>query len=82
MIDLVAAGAGESPELDLALAWARGGESPAINVLLEMAFQVVGRLKSRVSGESRANSHSGGPGLSELFAVGKHRAPSLNRDRQ
>ena len=55
-----------APELDLSLAWARGGESPAINALLEMAFQVVGRPKSRVSGESRANSHPGGPGLSEL----------------
>ena len=68
-----------APELDLSLAWARGGESPAINARLEMAFQVVGRPKSRVSGESRANSHSGGPGLSELFTVGKHGARSHQR---
>jgi hypothetical protein len=53
------------PELELSLAWARGVESPAINALLEVAFQVVGRPKSRVSG-SRADSHSGGAGLSEL----------------
>ncbi len=93
MIDLVAAGAvfahivcrrldPAAPELDLSLAWARGGESRAINALLEMAFQVVGRPKSRVSGESRANSHSGGPGLSELFTVGKHRARRTNGGHQ
>jgi DNA-binding transcriptional LysR family regulator len=54
------------PELELSLAWARGVESPAINALIEVARQVVGRPKSRVSGESRAESHSEGSGLSEL----------------
>ena len=54
------------PELELSLAWARGVESPAINALLEVACQVVGRPNSRVTGESRADSHSEGSGLSEL----------------
>jgi LysR substrate binding domain-containing protein len=31
-----------APELDLSLAWARGGESPAINARLEMAFRLSG----------------------------------------
>lgn len=53
------------PQLELALAWARGVESPAINALLEVARQVVGQPRARVSGESRADSHSGGPDLSK-----------------
>jgi DNA-binding transcriptional LysR family regulator len=44
------------PELELSLAWAHGVESPAINAMLEVARQVVGQPKSRVSGESRADS--------------------------
>jgi len=42
------------PELELSLAWAREVESPAINALLEVARQVVGQPKSRISGEGRA----------------------------
>lgn len=41
------------PELELWLGWARGVESPAINALREVAREVVGQAKSRVSGESR-----------------------------
>src|SRR4029077_2316486 len=55
-----------APELELALAWARGVESPAINALLQVAHQVVGQPKSRLGGESRAHSHSGGSDLSAL----------------
>jgi DNA-binding transcriptional LysR family regulator len=54
------------PELELSLAWARGVESPAINALLEVARQVVGQPRARISGESRAGSHSGGADLSEV----------------
>ena len=54
------------PELELSLAWARGVESPAINALLEVARQVVGQPRARVSGESRADSHSGGPNPSKV----------------
>jgi hypothetical protein len=57
------------PELELSLAWARGVESPAINALLEVARQVVGQPRARVTsvnGENRADSHSGGADLSEL----------------
>ena len=49
-----------APELELALAWARGVKSPAINALLQVAHQVVGQPKPRVGGEGRADSHSGG----------------------
>jgi hypothetical protein len=54
------------PELELALAWARGVESPAINALLEVARRVVGQSRARVSGESRADSHSDGSDLSKV----------------
>jgi len=48
------------PELELALVWARGVESPAISVLLEVARRIVGQPRARVNGESRADSHSDG----------------------
>jgi DNA-binding transcriptional LysR family regulator len=54
------------PELELSLAWARGVESPAINVLLAVARRVVGQSRACVSGEGRADSHSGGPDLSKI----------------
>ena len=54
------------PELELSLAWARGVESPAIDVLLEVARRVVGQPGARVSGESRADSHSNGSDLSKV----------------
>ena len=54
------------PELELSLAWARGMESAAINVLLEVARRVVGQSRARVSGESRADSHSDGSDLSKV----------------
>ena len=54
------------PELELALVWARGVESPAISVLLEMARRIVGQPRSRVNGESRVDSHSDGSGLSKV----------------
>jgi DNA-binding transcriptional LysR family regulator len=44
------------PELELSLAWARGVESPAISVLLEVARRVVGQPRSPVRSESRAES--------------------------
>ena len=53
------------PELELSLAWARGVESPAINALREVARQVVGQPRSRVSGACRADSHSNGSNLFE-----------------
>ena len=54
------------PELELSLAWARGVESPAINALLEVARRVVGQPRTRVSGDSRTDAHSGGSGLSKV----------------
>jgi DNA-binding transcriptional LysR family regulator len=54
------------PELELALVWARGVESPAISVLLEVARRIVGQPRSRVNGESRADSHSDGSDLSKV----------------
>ena len=54
------------PEIELSLAWARGVESPAINALLEVARRVVGQPRARVSGASRAGSHSDGSDLSEV----------------
>jgi hypothetical protein len=54
------------PELELALVWARGVESPAISVLLEVARRIVGQPRSRVKGESRADSHSDGSDLSKV----------------
>jgi DNA-binding transcriptional LysR family regulator len=54
------------PELELSLAWARGMESAAINVLLEVARRIVGQPRSRVNGESRADSHSDGSDLSKV----------------
>ena len=54
------------PELELALVWARGVESPAISVLLEVARRIVGQPGSRVNGESRADSHSDGSDLSKV----------------
>jgi len=59
------------PELELSLAWARGVGSPAINALLEVARQVVGQPKSRVSGENGADSHSGGASLSALAPLSR-----------
>jgi DNA-binding transcriptional LysR family regulator len=53
------------PELELSLAWARGVESPAIKALLEVARQVVGQPRARVSVERRADVHPGGPDLAE-----------------
>jgi len=53
------------PELELALVWARGVESPAISVLLEVARRIVGQPRCRVNGESRADSHSDGSNLSK-----------------
>jgi DNA-binding transcriptional LysR family regulator len=67
------------PELELALAWVPGVESPAINALLEVARQVVGQPKSHVSGESRADSPSGGSGLSELAPLSRGGAPEHGR---
>jgi hypothetical protein len=54
------------PALELSLAWARAVESPAIHVLLEVARRVVGQSRARVSGESRADSHSDGSDLSKV----------------
>jgi DNA-binding transcriptional LysR family regulator len=54
------------PALELSLAWARAVESPAIHVLLEVARRVVGQARARVSGESRADSHSDGSDLSKV----------------
>jgi hypothetical protein len=48
------------PGLELSLAWAHGVESPAIHALLDVARQVVGQRRACISGESRADSHSGG----------------------
>jgi DNA-binding transcriptional LysR family regulator len=59
------------PELELSLAWARGAESPAINALLDAARQVVGRPTSHASGESGADAHSNGSGLSGLAALSR-----------
>jgi DNA-binding transcriptional LysR family regulator len=55
------------PELELSLVWARGVESAAINALLEVARQVVAQPRARVSGESRADSHSGRPDPSKML---------------
>jgi DNA-binding transcriptional LysR family regulator len=55
------------PELELSLAWTRGVESPAINALLEVARQVIGHPRAPVSGESRADSRSGGSDLPEAL---------------
>jgi DNA-binding transcriptional LysR family regulator len=54
------------PELELALVWVRGVESPAISVLLEVARRIVGQPRARVNGESRADSHSDGSDLSKV----------------
>ena len=54
------------PELELALVWARGVESPAISVLLEVARRIVGQPRSHVNGESRADSRSDGSDLSKV----------------
>ncbi len=53
------------PELELALVWASGVESPAISALLEVARRIVGQPRARVNGESRADSHSDGSDLSK-----------------
>jgi len=54
------------PELELALVWARGVESPAISVLLEVARRIVGQPRSHVNGESRADSRPDGSDLSKV----------------
>jgi DNA-binding transcriptional LysR family regulator len=54
------------PELELALVWARGVESPAISALLEVARRIVGQPRSRVDTESRADAHSDGSDLSKV----------------
>jgi DNA-binding transcriptional LysR family regulator len=54
------------PELELALVSARGVESPAISVLLEVARRIVGQPTARVNGESRADSHSDGSDRSKV----------------
>jgi hypothetical protein len=54
------------PELELALVWARGVESPAISILLEVARRIVGQPRSRGNGESRGDSHADGSDLSKV----------------
>jgi DNA-binding transcriptional LysR family regulator len=67
------------PELELAVAWARGVESPAIEALRDAARQVLGRPTSHVSGENGANGHSGGSGVSE--SAPPSREADTGRDR-
>jgi len=73
------------PELELALVWARGVESPAISVLLDVARRIVGQPRARVNGESRADSHSDGSDPSKvpsrvLGATGRARTNGHQQD--
>jgi DNA-binding transcriptional LysR family regulator len=73
------------PERELSLAWVRGVESPAINALLEATRQVVGPPKSRVSSESRDDSHSNVCDLSRLgrpsCLLGERQQPRHDRGK-